>query len=108
MPRMVMIEEISEEENQRRYDVAMEHIRNMKPPKFIEWWRVENTGFTESSWFDISQSSTNPTRFSTQDKAIEYIVNSKERNYPTRWRYVHVTLEREDNKSITTEVWTEL
>jgi hypothetical protein len=105
---MAIIEDISEEENQRRYDVLMEHIRNMKPPKFIEWWRVENTGWTRDSWFDISSSSINPTRFEAETDAIKYINDNKDPGQETRWRYVHVTLEREHNRSVTTEVWTEL
>ena len=80
-----------------------------KPLPFIEWWRVENTGWSNGiSWFDISSSRTNPTRFETESDAIKYINDHKDPEQETQWRYVHVTLEREDNRSVTTEVWTEL
>lgn len=81
----------------------------MKPPKFMEWWTVENTGFTENSWFDMSRDPANPTRFDTEHSAVQYINNIKGKQGDTRrWRYVHVTLEREDNKTVITEIRTEL
>jgi hypothetical protein len=104
-----MTTEISDEENEHRFNVAMEIIKSMKPAKFMEWWSVENTGFTENSWFDISTSRGNPTRFDSKEKAIAYINGAKKRQVEgQRWRYVHVTLEREVNKSVRTEIWTEI
>ena len=108
---MAMIEDISEEENQRRYDVVMEHIRNMKPPKFIEWWRVENTGWSNgTSWFASGGTETNPYRATSLKEATEYASQQQASwsDPAVKWRVVHVTLEREDNRSVTTEVWTEL
>lgn len=111
MPRMVMTEDISEEENQRRYDAVMDHIRNMKPPKFMEWWRVENTGWSNgTSWFASGGTEANPYRAASLKEATEYATQQQASwsDPAIKWRVVHVTLERNDNKSVTTEVWTEL
>ena len=102
---------MTDEENQQAYDAVMEYIRNMKPPKFVEWWKVQNTGWSNGhSWFDCGTSLHDPYRASSEQEAIAYITQQKKSwNEPTmKWRYVHVTLEREDNKSITTEIWTEV
>jgi len=93
------------------FNAATEFLKNMKPPKFLEWWTVENTGWTNGqSWFQIGGTEMNPYRAKTEQEAIEYINREKKSlNDPaTKWRYVHVTLEREGNKKVTTEVWTEL
>lgn len=89
----------------------LEYFRTLKPPKFVEWWRIENTGWTNGqSWFTAGGTELNPYRAKSQEEAIDYINECKDEwNDPsTKWRYVHVTLEREDNKSVTTEVWTEV
>ena len=100
---------VSEEENKRRFDDCVEFINSMEPPKFMEWWTVENTGFTKNGWFDMSHDPVNPTRFKTEEGAIQYIKGTKgKQGDARRWRYVHVTLERENNKTITTEIRTEI
>lgn len=94
---------VSEEENKRRFDNCIEFINNMKPPKFMEWWTVENTGWSGGiSWFDSE------VRFQNENQAIEYIQKTRWDDPAVKWRYVHVTLERENNKAVTTEVWTEV
>lgn len=102
---------MTEEENQQAFDAVMEHIRNMKPPRFVEWWKVQNTGWSNGqSWFDCGTSRYDPYRASSEQEAIDYITQQKKywNDDGIKWRYVHVTLEREDNKSITTEIWTEV
>lgn len=101
---------MTEEENQQAFDAVMEYIRNIKPPKFMEWWRVENTGWSNGqSWFTSGGTDANPYRAGSEQEAIEYITQQKKswNDDAIKWRYVHVTLEREDNKSVTTEIWTE-
>jgi hypothetical protein len=102
---------MTEEENKKAFDDCMDFIKNMKPPEFMEWWRVENTGWSNGhSWFQCGTSLHDPYRASSEAEAIEYIVRQKKSwNDPEiKWRYVHVTLQRKDNRSITTEVWTEI
>ena len=75
-------------------------------PKFVEWWDVENTGYSGGiSWFKSGSAD-----FNTEETAREYALKQKQYlNDPnTKWRYVHTTLEREGNKSVTTKVWTEV
>ena len=106
-----MTEEISDVENEDRYNLLMDYMRNRKPLKFIEWWEVENTGWSGGvSWFRTGGTNGDPRRFETEKEAKDYALRRKaELNSPdTKWRYVHTTLEREDNKSVTTEVWTEV
>lgn len=79
--------------------------------KLIEWWQVENTGWTNGvSWFRTGGSDTNPLRLNSEQEAIDLISKARVQwdDPAVKWRYVHVTVEREDNKIVTTEVWTEL
>ena len=96
-------------ENQEAYNEAMAWIDSLKPPPFLEWWRVENTGWSNGrSWFTSGGTDANPYRAKSEAEAIEYITNNRWDDPAVKWRYVHVTLQREDNKSITTEIWTEV
>lgn len=76
----------------------------------LEWWIVENTGWSGGiSWFQSGGNHMNPYRAESQQEAIDYINQSKDWNDTSvKWRYVHVTLEREGNKSVETKVWTEV
>ena len=75
----------------------------------LEYWYVENTGWsTGHSWFRSGGNDMNPYRAKSADEAIEYIKENRWDDPSVKWRYVHLTLEREDNKSVTTEVWTEV
>ena len=67
-----MTEEISDVENEDRYNLLMDYMRNRKPLKFIEWWEVENTGWSGGvSWFRTGGTNGDPRRFETcQGKAI--------------------------------------
>lgn len=106
-----MSEEVSDEENERRYDEFFEWLRNKPVPKFVEWWDVENTGWSGgTSWFSTGGTPANPLRFDSEEDAKEFALKRKQDlNDPnTKWRYTHTTLEREGNKSVTTEIWTEV
>lgn len=75
----------------------------------LEYWYVENTGWSNGqSWFRSGGSDMNPYRAKSADEAIEYIKKNRWDDASVKWRYVHFTLEREGNKSVTTEVWTEV
>jgi hypothetical protein len=52
----------------------------------------------------------NPLRFYTEQEAKDYALAKKTSldDPNTKWRYVHTTLEREGNKSVRTEEWTEV
>jgi hypothetical protein len=102
---------MTEQENKEAFDNVMAFIDGMKPPAFLEWWRVENTGWSNGrSWFQCGTSLYDPYRAGSEAEAIEYIERQKKSwNDPEiKWRYVHVTLERNENRSVTTEVWTEI
>jgi hypothetical protein len=76
-------------------------------PKFIEWWEVENTGWSGgTSWFSAGGTRANPYRARSAEQAIEYITAAKWDDEQVKWRYVHVTLEREGNREVKTRVWT--
>ena len=102
---------MTEQENTEAFNEVMDFIKNMKPPEFVEWWRVENTGWSNgTSWFSSGGTDAHPYRAKSQEEAIEYI-NDRRKSWDdpaVRWRIVHVTLEQKENKSITTEVWTEI
>jgi len=105
------VEEVSDEENERRYNEFFEWLRNKPVPKFVEWWDVENTGWSGgTSWFSTGGTPANPLRFDTEQAAKDYAIAKKaDLNDPTtKWRYMHTTLEREGNKSVTTTEWTEV
>jgi hypothetical protein len=80
---------------------------NYDSPKFIEWWEVENTGWSNGqSWFSTGGSSANPYRAKSTTEAIAYIESNRWDDPSVKWRYVHVTIEREDNRSVETREWT--
>ena len=86
-------------------------IRNRKTPKFLEWWEVENTGWSNgTSWFSTGARSADPRRFDSKQEAIDFALRRKQDldDPKTKWRYIHVTLEQEGNKTVTTEVWEEI
>lgn len=98
--------EITEEENERRYKAIMEHIHNRPVPPFMEWWEVENTGWSGGiSWFSTGDRA-NPYRAKSVAEAIEYIGKARWDDAQVLWRYVHVTLERVGNRSVETREWT--
>ena len=100
---------MNEQENKEAFDNVMAFIDGMKPPAFLEWWRVENTGWSNGrSWFTSGGTDANPYRAKSEAEAIEYITNNRWDDPAIKWRYVHVTLERNENRSVTTEVWTEI
>ena len=103
---------MTEQENTEAFNDVMDFIRNIEPPEFMEWWRVENTGWSNgTSWFESGGTRTHPFRAKSQEEAILYIESSKKlygADSATKWRYVHVTVQRKENQSITTEVWTEI
>lgn len=100
---------MSEEENQRLHAAIMDKMRSMKPPKFMEWWEVENTGWSGGiSWFKVGGTTANPYRPKDEEEAIHYIKLNKDKDSDTKWRVVHVTLEREDNKEVRTRTWKEV
>jgi hypothetical protein len=106
-----MIKEMSEEENQRRYDEAMALIRDQPKPRFIEYWTVQYTGWSGGiSWFEYSGSHINPHRYSSAAQAIENIEYGKTliKDDSTKWRYTHTTVDQCDNKVVTTTLWTEV
>jgi hypothetical protein len=83
----------------------------MEMKNISEWWIIENTGWSDgTSWFQSGGSEMNPYRAQSEQEAIDYI-NERRKDWDdpaVKWRYVHITVEREDNKSVTTKVWTEV
>jgi hypothetical protein len=100
---------MTDEENEDAYDAVIKFIDNMlKPPNRIEYYYVENTGWSNGrSWFSCG-TDTNPYRANSVEEAIEYIKRNRWDDPLVKWRYVHVMIEREDNRTITTETWTEV
>lgn len=95
--------------DQQTFESVMAAVHVMKPPKFLEWWRVENTGWSNGqSWFTVDINQYESRRFKSSAEAIQYIQETRWDDPAVKWRYVHVTLEREDNKTVTTEIWTEV
>ena len=87
---------------------VIKKLLSAKVPKLIEWWEVENTGWSAGqSWFSTGPKG-NEYRAASQLEAIRYIEETRWDDPSVLWRYVHVTLEREDNKSVETRVWTEV
>jgi len=102
---------MTEQENTEAFNNVMDFIKNMKPPEFMEWWIVQNTGWSNGqSWFQSGGTDTNPYRAKSEEEAIQYITERRKSwdDPAVKWRYVHVTVQRKDNRSITTEVWTEI
>lgn len=88
-------------------DTTHKDITNRPPPPFMEWWEVENTGWSGGqSWFSTGGDRANPYRAKSAQEAIEYISNARWDDPQVKWRYVHVTLEREGNREVKTRVWT--
>jgi hypothetical protein len=103
-----MNEDVSEDED---YDEFLTWLKNKPVPKFVEWWYVENTGWSGgSSWFRIGGTQSSPLSFDSEESAKTYALTQKQKlnDINTKWRYVYSTLEREGNKSVTTNVWTEV
>jgi hypothetical protein len=102
---------MTEQENIEAFNDVMDFIRNMEPPEFMEWWRVENTGWSNGqSWFHSGGTDAHPWRAKSEAEAIEYI-NDRRKSWDdpvVKWRVVHVTVQREENRSITTEIWKEI
>ncbi len=99
---------MTEEENKKAFDDCMDFIQDMKPSEWMEWWRVENTGWSNgTSWFPTTRGQ-DICRFESHADALRHIVANRYEGHPVKWRIVHVTLERLENKSITTEVWEEI
>ena len=72
----------------------------------IEFWTVENTGWSGGvSWFHTGGTIYDPMRFSTQESAIAYAAQQKIGIHNILWRVVHTTIERSDNKEVTTRTW---
>lgn len=95
------------EENKAAYDRVIEFINNMKPPKFIEYWCVENTGWTNGqTWFRCG--GREPYHAKSLKEALEYIKENRWDDHLVKWRYVHVVIENKENKRVTTEKWTEV
>jgi hypothetical protein len=107
-----MSDTISNIKNQQIYDKAMEiALSSVQHPRFIEYWIVQNTGWSGGlSWFNIGGSSMNPLRHSSAADAIAYIDAGKVRanDESIKWRYTHTTVDRCDNKTVTTEEWVEV
>lgn len=101
-------EQIDNENTHREFEAW---LYNKPPPPFLEWWRVENTGWSGGhSWFSVDENRYEARRFESSKEAIAYINREKKslKDASIKWRYVHVTLERTGNTSITTETWTEI
>lgn len=63
----------------------------MKDARRIEFWSVENTGWSGGiSWFSTGGSETNPLRFKSEDEAMEYAITCKNEldQDSTKWRVV--------------------
>jgi hypothetical protein len=74
----------------------------------IQFWTIENTGWSGGiSWFHSGGTDMNPLRFKTYASAVEYGKKSmKELNQDTTlWRIVQTTIERTDNREVTTREW---
>lgn len=102
---------VSDEENIRRYTALFEFMKSIPRPDFVEWWNVENTGWSGgTSWFSTGGTDANPRRFSTEEDAKKYALEKKQEfnDANTLWRYVHTTVEHLGNKTVTTEIWTEV
>lgn len=77
----------------------------------LEFWTVENTGWSNGvSWFKIGGSISHPLRFRTASSARAYaLTRRQEFSDPiTLWKVVHTTIERFENKEVTTTEWTVL
>lgn len=88
-----------------------EQKQALRSPRFIEYWTVQNTGWSDGlSWFNIGGSNINPFRHSSAADAISYIETGKIRakDDSIKWRYTHTTVDQCDNKVVTTAVWTEV
>lgn len=99
------------DEDDLRYEEYIKWLREKPVPKFIEWWHVENTGWSGgTSWFSTGGTNVNPLRFDSEEDAKTYALKRKQDldDPNTKWRYMHTTLEREGNKSVTTTEWTEV
>lgn len=73
-----------------------------------EWWEVETTGWSDgTSWFSWG-SLREVKRFGSPEQAIAAINRGRSDDATIKWRYVHVTSERSDNRSVVTRVWTEV
>ena len=66
----------------------------------IEYWKIQNTGWTGGrSWFDMDY------RLDTELEAKRVIKSKKAyfKDDAIKWRYVHVTIEWDHDKTVTTE-----
>lgn len=76
--------------------------------KNLDYYTVENTGWSgKISWFRTGGSDMHPLRFKTEASATDYALERQaELNDPdTLWRVVHTTVEREENREVTTREW---
>lgn len=73
--------------------------------KFLEWWEVETTSWSGGiSWFP------NTTRYESAEVAAKKIESAKKYSGDTaiKYRYVHVTVQRELSKETITREYTQL
>jgi hypothetical protein len=106
-----MSTQISEEENERRFDAGMKVLIERPIPPFIEWWEVE-TCWAHSripTWWKREVSTqVGPIRFKSHSEALQAVKSWMTVEDYNKFRIVHVTLERSDTKRVTTETWTEV
>ncbi len=85
----------------------IEAVTNNQSISVIEWWEIENTGWSGgSSWFQCGGTEHNPYRAKSETEAVRYIQKSRWGDPDVKWRYIHVTLERTHNKSVEIREWT--
>jgi hypothetical protein len=106
---------MSDEDNfQRQCRENHELILKLMPiPKFLEYWYVEHKPFTTGDWFPVTEYKSDKLRFKSEQEARDYCIEQLKETAGTRWsetqwRTVHVTLERDGNKTVTTEITTEV
>lgn len=75
--------------------------------KTLEYYTVENTGWSGGiSWFLVGGEMT-PLRFKTEASATAYALEEKEEldDPDTLWRVVHTTVDRSENREVTIREW---
>lgn len=72
----------------------------------VQYWTVQNTGWSNGqSWFDAGGTRWEPARFASEDEARGYISRNRWDDPSVKWRFTCVTVERTENKRVTTEEW---
>lgn len=73
-------------------------------PNAIEYWKVQNTGRSAGiSWFDVGGNRYEPARFKSEKEARAYQAHARWDDASVKWRLVRITVERFQNKCVTTE-----